>query len=236
MNILKIKEDRCIGCGQCVVVCPVQAITLIDNKAVIDKEKCVECSVCLRSANCPSNAIKRTKLRMPRLVRNPFSDVIATHKLTGVPGRGTEEMKTNDVTNRIGQDEIGFSIEIGRPGMGARLAIAERFTIPLAEIGVEFEPASPLTALLADDKGHLQEDLKNERVLSAIIEFKVPYEKTIEVLKLVKNLDKELDTVFSVGVISRVAENGEIPIIDLLNEQSLSVRPNAKINVGLGRP
>jgi NAD-dependent dihydropyrimidine dehydrogenase PreA subunit len=232
---LKIKEDRCIGCGQCVVVCPVQAIKLIDKKAVIDKYLCVECSVCLRSANCPSNAIKKEKLRMPRLVRNLFSDIITTHKLTGVPGRGTEEMKTNDVTNRIGQEEIGFSIEIGRPGIGARLGVAEQFTIPLAKIGVEFEKASPLTALLADDKGHLQDDLKNENVLSAIIEFKVPYEKTIEILDLIKELDKQIDTVFSVGVISRFAEDGKIPVMELLNEKNFSVRPNAKINVGLGR-
>ena len=232
---MKIKEDRCIGCGQCVIVCPVQAIQLINNKAVIDRDICVECSVCLRSANCPSNAIKREKLRMPRLVRNPFSDVIATHKLTGVPGRGTEEMKTNDVTNRIKPEEIGFSIEIGRPGKGARLSVAEQFTIPLAKIGVEFEAASPLTALLADDKGHLQEDLKNENVLSAIIEFKAPQEKTVEILDLIKKLDKEIDTVFSVGVISRFTEEGKIPVMDLLNEKGFTVRPNAKINVGLGR-
>jgi NAD-dependent dihydropyrimidine dehydrogenase PreA subunit len=174
---LKIKEDLCIGCGQCVIVCTVQAIKLINNKAVIDKNLCVECSVCIRSANCPSNAIKREKLRMPRLVRNAFSDVITPHKLTGIPGRGTEEMKTNDVTNRFRPNEIGFSIEIGRPGIGALLGVAEQFTIPLAEIGVVFEKANPLTTLFSDDKGHLNEDVKNERVLSAIIEFKVSYEK-----------------------------------------------------------
>lgn len=235
MTNLKIIEDRCIGCGQCVIVCPVQAIKLVDNKAVIDQDLCVECSVCLRSANCPSNAIKREKLRMPRLVRNPFSDVISTHKLTGIPGRGTEEMKTNDVTNRIRHNEIGFSIEIGRPGKGARLGVVEQFTIPLTAIGVEFEKESPLTALLADDKGHIQDYLKNEKVLSAIIEFKVPYEKTIKILDIIKKLDKELDTIFSVGIISRIADNGEIPVMDLLNEKSFSIRPNAKINVGLGR-
>lgn len=230
-----IKEDRCIGCGQCVIACPVQAIKLIDDKALIDRDLCVECSTCYRSANCPSGAIRKERLKMPRLVRNPFSDVIATHKLTGVPGRGTEEMKTNDVTGRIGIGEIGFSIEIGRPGIGARLGVAEKFTIPLAKIGVEFEKASPLTALLADDKGHLREDLKNEMVLSAIIEFKVPNEKTTEVLDLIKKLDKEIDTVFSVGVISRVMESGDIPVMNLLAERDFSVRPNAKINVGLGR-
>lgn len=230
-----IKEDRCIGCGQCVIICPVQAIKLIEDKAFIDRDLCVECSTCYRSANCPTKAIRKERLKMPRLVRNPFSDVISTHKLTGVPGRGTEEMKTNDVTGRIGIDEIGFSIEIGRPGIGARLGIAEKFTIPLAEIGVEFEKASPLTAMLIDDIGHLREDLKNEMVLSAIIEFKVPYEKTKDVLDIIKKLDKEVDTVFSVGVISRVKENGDLPIVNLLTDNDFSVRPNAKINVGLGR-
>ena len=103
-----IKQDRCIGCGQCVVICPVQAIKLNeDNKAFIDQDICVECSTCYRSANCPSKAIRKERLKMPRLVRNPFSDVVATHKLTGVPGRGTEEMKTNDVTRRIDNGEIG---------------------------------------------------------------------------------------------------------------------------------
>ncbi len=232
---MKIRDDRCIGCGNCVIVCPTKAISLIDNKAIIDRDLCVECSTCYRSANCPERAIKKERLKMPRLVRNPFSDVIATHKLTGVAGRGTEEMKTNDVTGRIGPGEIGFSIEIGRPGIGAHLGVAEKFTIPLAKIGVEFEKASPLTALLIDNKGHLRDDLKNEMVLSAIIEFKVPYEKTKKILDLVKKLDKEIDTVFSVGVISRVMENGEIPVIKLLNEKAFSVRPNAKINVGLGR-
>lgn len=235
MRNLKIKEDLCIGCGQCVVICPTRAISLIDNKAVIDRDICVECSTCYRSANCPSKAITKERLKMPRLVRNPFSDMMATHKMTGIAGRGTEEMKTNDVTGRIGINEIGFSIEIGRPGIGARLGVAEKFTLLLAKLGVEFEKASPLTALIIDDEGHIQEDLKNEMVLSAIIEFKVPYEKTAAVLDIIKKLDKEVDTVFSVGVISRVMENGDIPVSNLLAQKDFSVRPNAKINVGLGK-
>ena len=230
-----IKQDLCIGCGQCVVICPVQAINLIEDKAYIDRDLCVECSTCYRSAKCPSGAIRKERLKMPRLVRNPFSDVVATHKLTGVPGRGTEEMKTNDVTGRIENGEIGFSIEIGRPGIGARLGIAELFTIPLAEIGVGFEKASPLTAMLIDDKGHLRGDIKNEMVLSAIIEFKVPYDKVEDVLDIIKKLDKEIDIVFSVGVISRITKKGTIPVMDLLIDNDFSVRPNAKINVGLGR-
>ena len=234
MNL--IITESCVGCTRCVPYCPSGAISLgKDKKAHIDRHKCIECAVCFNNAVCPVNAFQMEELEFPRSVREVFATVYKAHKDTNVPGRGTEEMKTNDVTGRIDNGEIGFSIEIGRPGVGARLGIAEQFTIPLAKIGVEFEKASPLTAMLIDDEGHLREDIKNENVLSAIIEFKVPYEKVIDVLEIIKKLDKEADTVFSVGVISRIMKNGDIPVMDLLIDNDFSVRPNAKINVGLGR-
>jgi NAD-dependent dihydropyrimidine dehydrogenase PreA subunit len=235
VEMVKIKEDRCIGCGRCVMICPMGAISLVDGKAVINKDLCVECSTCLRSAECPVNAIKFHRLKWPRLVRNPFSDVIASHKLTGIPGRGTEEMKTNDVTGRFRLGEYGFSIEVGRPGVGTLLETVELFTTKLSRLGVDYEEASPLTALFADDQGHIKEDIKKERVLSAIIEFKVPTEKAVEVLQIIREVEKEIDTVFSVGVVSRVMEDGTIPVMDLLTEQGFVVRSNAKVNMGLGR-
>ena len=34
---MDINIDVCNGCGQCILICPVQAIHMIDNKAVVDK-------------------------------------------------------------------------------------------------------------------------------------------------------------------------------------------------------
>ncbi len=45
----------CIGCGKCVRTCPVQAITMENNLAYIDKDKCTGCHACVEV--CPVGAI-----------------------------------------------------------------------------------------------------------------------------------------------------------------------------------
>jgi len=232
---MEIKTDLCIGCGQCIIICPVQAIRLIDNKAIIDQDLCVECAVCYRDAGCPVNAIRLKRLKWPRIIRSPFSNVIATHKITGIPGRGTEEMKTNDVTNRFNINEIGVSIELGRPGVGAHLRDIELFTTKLSKIGVEYEEQSPVTAIIIDKKGHIKEDIKDEFVLSAFIELKIPREKISQVLQIIRDVEEEIDTVFTVGIISRVPENIVDPFVKILSQQGFEIKPNAKVNIGLGK-
>lgn len=232
---MRINEEKCIGCGQCVIICPIEAIEIKNEKAVIDDDLCVECSVCYRDANCPNNAIRPSRLKWPRKVRNPFSDVISTHKLTGVPGRGTEEMKTNDVTHRFKSGEVGVSIEIGRPGLSTKLKNVNLFTEKLTPLGVKYEEESPVTALLSEDKMKIREDIEDERVLSAIIEFKISKEKLDNVLKEINLIDQKINTVFTVGIISTFDDYNKIPVIERIEDMGFSVRPNAKINVGLGR-
>jgi Na+-translocating ferredoxin:NAD+ oxidoreductase RNF subunit RnfB len=45
----------CIGCGKCVKICPYEAITLENNLAYIDFNKCKLCRKCVKE--CPTNAI-----------------------------------------------------------------------------------------------------------------------------------------------------------------------------------
>lgn len=51
-----VDEDECVGCENCVSVCPVEAISMKDEVAVIDQDLCTECEACV--GECPVEAIK----------------------------------------------------------------------------------------------------------------------------------------------------------------------------------
>ena len=172
-----------------------------------------------------------------RSVRNVFSDPITVHGVTGIPGRGTEEMKTNDITGRFRRGEVGFALDLGRPHIGLKFREIGRFVKVLNEVGVIYEKDNPVLYMMKDlEKGEVREDLRDERILSCVMEFKVPSEKVKAVIDRLKYLAETTDTVFSVGVISRVEPDGTVPVINTLNEMGLEVRPTAKVNVGLSRP
>ncbi|MCX5669047.1 MAG: DUF362 domain-containing protein [Candidatus Omnitrophica bacterium] len=50
-----VHTDRCIGCGECEIICPVKAIKLVSKKSVVDSTKCIGCASCL--AVCPTLAM-----------------------------------------------------------------------------------------------------------------------------------------------------------------------------------
>lgn len=52
-----IDKNKCISCGTCVAICPVEAISFAsDGKAQIDTNKCIKCGAC--QASCPVEAIE----------------------------------------------------------------------------------------------------------------------------------------------------------------------------------
>ncbi len=55
----RVKEEICNGCKVCVAICKEKAINIVDEKAVIDFEKCVCCGDCIRL--CPFDAIEPEK-------------------------------------------------------------------------------------------------------------------------------------------------------------------------------
>lgn len=237
---MQIDTDRCNACKDCVEYCPAGAIKVDSLKGYvhISEELCFECGLCLHLKICSVDALYEPieVSEFPRVLRSLFSNPHTTHRLTLIPGRGTEESKTNDVTGRIRRGEIGLCIELGRPGLGCSFQDISLMILRLGKLGLELEPNNPLTALMDTGKGGFSKALLAQRILSAIIEVKLAAERLEEIIPAIIEVGQEIDTVFSLGVICRFGDKGELPILERLRKLGIDVAPNAKINLGLGRP
>jgi len=188
----------------------------------------------LRREVCPTKAFYSNQLEYPRIIRQIFSNPTLVKKDTGVFGRGTEEVKTIDVTKRINSNEIAFNIELGRPGIGTRLKEINKMTKAIAKVGVRFEEGNPLTKLMKDEvSGELIDDILEEKVLSAIIEFTVVPEKVHILLDTI--FQTKVNTVFVVGSFSLFENNGQTLGEKYIKQAGYEVSKNGKVNIGLGR-
>ena len=75
--IRETDEDECVGCGNCVEICPVDAITIEGDYPAIDQDWCIGCGVCVRQC---SNGAARLKLRTDRPDHSPLPDFLTLHK------------------------------------------------------------------------------------------------------------------------------------------------------------
>ena len=234
---MKIDPEKCTRCARCIPFCPVGAIRAREKKVAVEFDECVECGVCARSGTCQDGAFIKEDLAWPRILRAEFSDPMIPHKKTAIAGRGTAEMKTNDVTGRFKRGEAGVAIELGRPGVGTRFTEVEKVTREIARLKIPLEGANPVSALVRDPSvGSLAPEILQERVLSAIVEFKIPFDRLDYLLKLLSQLLPELDTVASVSLIGCRDQDGRDPLEEFLVRNKISFYPNGKVNIGLGRP
>jgi ferredoxin len=70
-KLIEVDSEKCVSCGACVTLCPVEAITVDEDASVVfDKEKCIGsvCSACVDA--CPSRAIKSVKQNNSELTNN----------------------------------------------------------------------------------------------------------------------------------------------------------------------
>lgn len=235
------------------------------KRATINRDECVECYSCFHGLSqehlnptmvrtlrkvfqmmrlrfdpepdvCPTAAFEPDELIWPRVVRRAFSDPRVPHESTGIEGRGTEEVKTNDVSGRVQPGEVGFTIEFGRPGVGVWMREIQTMCTALAQIGVSFEQKNPITSLMSNvSKGELREDVLGEKVLSAIVEIKAKVERTEEIIRLVHEVEKRIDTVVALGVGTRCDAEGEDRLVAPIIERLGYELQRAKTNIGIGR-
>ena len=50
-----VDQEKCVGCGVCISSCPVDAISMENDKATVRQDKCIFCGECFSA--CPQGAI-----------------------------------------------------------------------------------------------------------------------------------------------------------------------------------
>jgi ferredoxin len=53
---LRLEQEKCVGCGVCLSVCPHAVLSLTNGKIdIANRDACMECGACAR--NCPAEAL-----------------------------------------------------------------------------------------------------------------------------------------------------------------------------------
>lgn len=59
-----VNQEMCTGCSICVDKCPVDAMSVSNEKASIDEENCIRCGLC--HDICPQEAVRHDSERIPQ--------------------------------------------------------------------------------------------------------------------------------------------------------------------------
>ncbi|MFW6019220.1 MAG: [Fe-Fe] hydrogenase large subunit C-terminal domain-containing protein [Bacteroidales bacterium] len=106
-HALKIDKDLCIGCANCMRVCPTEAIRVREGKANLDANRCIDCGECYR--HCPVNAII--------IEQDDFTNIHNFHhKVALVPsvffGQFPEEIQTEEIHSSLKQQGFTHVFEV----------------------------------------------------------------------------------------------------------------------------
>ena len=67
----EVAAENCIGCGECIDRCQMDAVTLEDDLAHIDLNRCIGCGLCVTT--CPTEAMRLVKKAADQLYEPPAS-------------------------------------------------------------------------------------------------------------------------------------------------------------------
>lgn len=148
----QVKPAKCIKCGRCIGVCPVNAIAFdTADKALIEQSKCIGCSECI--SFCPVKAISMNW----QVGLDEFTEKMTEYALGALTGKGGRVMFINIVRNVVpGCDCLPWSDTPIVPDIGL-LASVDPVAIDQAAYDL-IKAAEPIPGSALDGKAKNSED------------------------------------------------------------------------------
>ena len=156
--------------------------------------------------------------------------------MTSIQGSEPETVCTNEVTGIIKRGWVGITLTCGRPAVGTRFRDVEKVTQAMAKLGAKFGKNRVILLMEDVSTGKIKKEVLDEKVFSAEVRCIFPIEKIKDALMALKEVSKEVDTIFGVSCITRVAPDDSLPAETILSELGIPYSIWTKNNVGLGRP
>ena len=101
---VKLVEEKCTGCTRCMLNCPVEAIRLKNNRAVIYADKCIDCGECIRV--CPYGAHVAERDSLSTIEGYKIKVAIPSVTLYAQFGGFVNPSLINEAINSLGFDEV----------------------------------------------------------------------------------------------------------------------------------
>lgn len=101
-HALKIDKELCIGCANCMRVCPTEAIRVRDGKADLEANRCIDCGECFR--HCPVNAIIIEQDDLSKIQDFQYKVALVPSVFSG---QFPEEIKTEEIHSNL--KKLGFT-------------------------------------------------------------------------------------------------------------------------------
>ena len=101
---VRLDEEKCMGCTNCIKRCPTQAIRVRNGKAHIISERCIDCGECIRV--CPHHAKYSHRDSMNRIIEFKYRVALPAPSLYGQFNHLDDIGYVITALKRLGFDEV----------------------------------------------------------------------------------------------------------------------------------
>ena len=110
LHSVRLNEDKCVGCTNCIKKCPTEAIRVRDGKARIAEERCIDCGECIKV--CPHHAKSAEMDTLDVLKPYRYTIALAAPSLYAQFGTPATRPMVLAALLNIGFDDV-FEVAIG---------------------------------------------------------------------------------------------------------------------------